>query len=93
MLPNGGVADVQFKRRVPYLKVKPVHTTGTADPCFYQGLYGAGRYLSAKEVFGEIQAASLKPSFHTYYVELDGLCKTGHVNKALQLFLQWKLKE
>ena len=30
-----------------------------------QRLFGAGRYLSAKEVFGEIQAASLKPSFHT----------------------------
>nr|XP_027076938.1 pentatricopeptide repeat-containing protein At3g22470, mitochondrial-like [Coffea arabica] len=33
-----------------------------------------------------MQASGMKPDFHTYCVVLDGLCKTGHVDEAFQLF-------
>nr|XP_027075828.1 pentatricopeptide repeat-containing protein At1g62590-like [Coffea arabica] len=33
-----------------------------------------------------MQASGMKPDFHTYCVVLDGLCKTGHVDEALELF-------
>ncbi|KAL3533655.1 hypothetical protein ACH5RR_007176 [Cinchona calisaya] len=32
-----------------------------------------------------MQAVGVKPNFYTYCVVLDGLCKSGHVDKALQL--------
>ncbi|CDP04645.1 unnamed protein product [Coffea canephora] len=48
-----------------------------------QGLFSSGRYLSAREIFNEMQASGMKPHFHTYCVMLDGLCKTGYIDEAL----------
>lgn len=40
---------------------------------------------NAKQVFNEMQAASLNPNFHTYCVMLEGLMKNAKLDEALLL--------
>ena len=50
-----------------------------------KGLFRVGRFVTAKEVFNKMEAGGMEPNFHTHFVMVDGFCKKGNVDEALQL--------
>ncbi|CDP17213.1 unnamed protein product [Coffea canephora] len=57
-----------------------------------QGLFRVGRSRAARKVFDKMLITPIISDWYTYCVMLDGLCKGGHIEEALNLLHKMEIQ-